>query len=72
LKFIIDAQLPPALARYLETCGHKANHVAEIDMRGAPDRSIWDHAKNSRAVIVTKDEDFALMRIWDPSGPAVI
>ena len=29
MRFLIDAQLPPALARLLESNGHVAEHVAD-------------------------------------------
>lgn len=31
-KFIVDAQLPPALARYLSSLGEDAVHVLGVDM----------------------------------------
>ena len=37
MKFIVDAQLPPALARWLREQGHQAEHVAEAGLREAED-----------------------------------
>lgn len=59
MRFVVDAQLPPALARMLAGCGHKAEHVADIGLRDSEDSSIWRHAMETEAVLVTKDEDFA-------------
>jgi len=59
MKFLIDAQLPPALARLLEDSGHEASHVADVSLRDAGDTEIWDLALTEGMVIVTKDEDFA-------------
>lgn len=58
MRFIVDAQLPPALARFLAAAGHTAEHVADIGLRDADDSPIWDYALKHKAVIVTKDEDF--------------
>ena len=57
-SFIIDAQLPPALARLLSSRGHYAGHVADIGTEDADDSPIWDYALEHKAVVVTKDEDF--------------
>ena len=32
MKYIIDAQLPPALARYLSSEGEDAIHVLDVEM----------------------------------------
>jgi predicted nuclease of predicted toxin-antitoxin system len=58
VKFLIDAQLPPALARWIERQGHRATHIFEIGLERGKDGPIWEHARNDNAVIITKDEDF--------------
>ncbi len=58
MRFIVDAQLPPALARFLTAQGHTAEHVADIGLRDADDSSIWEYALKHEAAVVTKDEDF--------------
>lgn len=60
MYFIVDAQLPPALVRWLEEQGHTAKHVREIGLLGAPDIEIWNCTLSSNAVLVTKDEDFSV------------
>ncbi|MDT8383074.1 MAG: DUF5615 family PIN-like protein [Gammaproteobacteria bacterium] len=62
MRFLVDAQLPPALARQLASQGHDAQHVADIGLLDAPDSDIWETAKSSKATINTKDEDFAQRR----------
>jgi predicted nuclease of predicted toxin-antitoxin system len=32
MRFLVDAQLPPALARHLVAAGHEAQHVADLGM----------------------------------------
>jgi predicted nuclease of predicted toxin-antitoxin system len=59
VKFLIDAHLPPALARWLREAGHEAIHVEDLGLRHAPDGPIWEYGLQNSAIIVTKDEDFA-------------
>lgn len=61
MRLLVDNQLPAALARYLTDNGFDCRHVQDIGMDASDDREIWELAKSERMVIVTKDEDFALM-----------
>ena len=74
MRFLVDAQLPPppALARWLASKGHAAEHVADVGLAHAADKEIWNHALAVSAVIVSKDEDFAQRRILASAGPAVV
>ena len=72
MRFLIDAQLPPALARWLAAQGHEAEHVSDTGMQAASDLAIWNYALASSAVIVTKDEDFAQRKVLIDMGPAVV
>ena len=71
MRFLVDAQLPPALARQLEALGHRAEHVADCGLADAPDDAIRNYAADAGAIIVTKDEDFAVRRLLQP-GPSVV
>ncbi|WP_187971546.1 DUF5615 family PIN-like protein [Aquibium microcysteis] len=72
MRFLVDAQLPPALGRWLVARGHEAAHVGDLGMQASSDDAIWNHALASSAAIVTKDEDFAQRRILADRGPVVI
>ena len=72
IRFLIDAQLPPALARWIEGCGYMAEHVHDFAPVGASDRMIWEYAGSMNAVIVSKDEDFFVLKSMEPDGPAVV
>ncbi|MFZ3338914.1 MAG: DUF5615 family PIN-like protein [Xanthobacteraceae bacterium] len=50
----------------------EADHVADQGLASAPDKAIWSRAAAMDAVLVTKDEDFVLMRALDADGPAVV
>jgi len=59
VKFLVAAHLPPALAGWLREAGHDAAHVEDVGLREADDGPIWEHASQTAAAILTKDEDFA-------------
>jgi predicted nuclease of predicted toxin-antitoxin system len=60
VRFIVDAQLPPALARMLVDLGHEAQHVVDLNLslQAVDDSVIWDFALDYAAVLLTKDDDF--------------
>jgi predicted nuclease of predicted toxin-antitoxin system len=58
VKFLVDHQLPPALAHFIQTQGHTAQHVREIGLMSADDRVIWRHSVTNDLILVSKDEDF--------------
>ena len=72
MRFIVDAQLPPALAKWLMEAGHEAWHVEEIGLRDAEDPPIWRYALENKAIILSKDEDFASRVRQSQSGPVVV
>jgi predicted nuclease of predicted toxin-antitoxin system len=72
VKFLVDAQLPPALALWLRDAGHEAEHVADAGLREADDAAIWAHALRANAIIMTKDEDFATRSARETTGPVII
>lgn len=72
MRFLVDAQLPPGLARWLVAEGHEAAHVLDHGLESADDGAVWRHAESVGAVILTKDEDFAARRIRANEGPAVV
>ena len=58
MKFLVDGQLPPALARWIASHGHQAAHVFDVGLQTAPDPVIWQYASKSETAIISKDEDF--------------
>lgn len=71
MRFLVDAQLPLALARWIAANGHEAEHVADHGLEGANDRTIWHMAESFGAVIISKDRDFVQLANSD-SGPCVV
>lgn len=72
IKFLIDAQLPPAPARWLSAQGFEAEHVVDRGLEFAKDGEIWDIALSLGEVIVTKDEDFAIRHSLASQSPRIV
>jgi predicted nuclease of predicted toxin-antitoxin system len=72
VRFLVDAQLPPALARYLVSAGHEAEHVNDLALARAGDREIWRRAVDRDLIVVTKDEDFVALRALRADGPPIV
>jgi predicted nuclease of predicted toxin-antitoxin system len=58
VRFLVDNQLPVALARRLAALGHEARHVLDIGLDQASDTEIWKYAARNSLVLITKDDDF--------------
>ena len=72
MKFLLDAQLPPALTRWLLEQGHEAEPVRVAGLHEAEDSAIWARALQTNAVIMTKDEDFAVRIQKGQKGPVIV
>jgi len=59
MKFVVDAQLPERVARWLQASGHEAIHTKDLpDGNRTPDSTINELSLREHYVVVTKDEDF--------------
>lgn len=58
MKFLVDNQLPAALADYLNKRGFDCEHVSQVGLGKASDAEICQYAMAQEAVIVSKDQDF--------------
>jgi predicted nuclease of predicted toxin-antitoxin system len=63
VKFLVDNQLPAALARWLASRGYDAMHVLDVGLADATDRAILNYAISNESVVVSKDEDFSRLII---------
>jgi predicted nuclease of predicted toxin-antitoxin system len=52
--------------------GTWAWHVEEIGLRDSEDPSIWRYALENKAILLSKDEDFAVRVQQSQSGPVVV
>ncbi len=59
MKFLVDAQLPRRLARWLCDAGCDAVHTLDLpDANRAPDTAVIERADREGRAVVTKDADF--------------
>lgn len=72
MRFLVDAQLPPALAGRLRELGHQAEHVFERFPPDTSDGVLWQYAIESGAVIISKDQDFSIRAITARECTAVV
>ncbi len=73
MRFLVDAQLPPALARYLSaSMGVDATHVLDLGLLTATDSAIWQFALEHQYVVITKDDDFQVRAALSTTQPAII
>ena len=72
MHFLVDAQLPIALARLLEQHGYESKHVADLKMMETSDQDIWKWAKQSKSILISKDEDFVILHSADEQPVSLI
>ncbi|MGH8611059.1 MAG: DUF5615 family PIN-like protein [Gammaproteobacteria bacterium] len=73
MRFIVDAQLPPGLARYLaDRFNVQASHVRELGLRDADDQTIFQHARQTSSIVVTKDSDFVELVYRHGAPPQIV
>jgi predicted nuclease of predicted toxin-antitoxin system len=68
VRFLVDNQLPPALARFICTLGIEAMHVVDVGLRDGTDAEIWGYASENDFVLISKDDDFVTMYSKAPSA----
>jgi predicted nuclease of predicted toxin-antitoxin system len=72
VKFLIDNQLPSALAKWLESHGQEALHVLDVGLAEAKDEAIRSYVQANGLVLITKDEDFSRRATGPGTGVAVV
>ena len=59
MKFLVDAQLPRRVAKWLREAGHDALHTLDLpDGNGTSDDLVNERAGQDGRVVITKDADF--------------
>ena len=61
MNFLVDAQLPPQLARQLERAGHDAVHVVDVLAADASDTALMALAGAQGRIVISKDADFLIL-----------
>jgi predicted nuclease of predicted toxin-antitoxin system len=59
MKFIVDAQLPTRLAKFLQEAGYDTIHTRDLpDQNATPDSTINTISIAQERIVITKDSDF--------------
>jgi len=53
MKFLVDHQLPPALAGFFREHGHESQHLLEIGMASSSDAEVYEYAAAHDCIVVT-------------------
>jgi predicted nuclease of predicted toxin-antitoxin system len=61
VRWLIDNQLPVALARWLQARGEDAVHVLDRSQGQTGDRDIWETAIAENRIVISKDGDFFIL-----------
>jgi predicted nuclease of predicted toxin-antitoxin system len=72
VRFLVDANLPRRLAVWLQARGHQCEHVLDLGLACSADGDIWNRCRATGAVLVSKDEDFAIWVRAKREGPSVV
>ncbi|WP_366526730.1 DUF5615 family PIN-like protein [Ferrimicrobium sp.] len=72
MLFVVDAQLPPAHARWIKSHGYDAQHLIDLGVLEARDQEIWALSRDQGSASVTKDGDFAMLSVADDHGPSIL
>ena len=63
MKFFLDACMPYSSKEVFKEYG-EVEHARDIDLARAPDKEIIEYASKNKAVLVTKDLDFANVLLY--------
>jgi predicted nuclease of predicted toxin-antitoxin system len=61
MKFLVDNQLPLALAAHLRGLGHDCVHVLDLKFDEADDRRLWSFCAGEQRILISKDQDFVFL-----------
>jgi predicted nuclease of predicted toxin-antitoxin system len=72
VRFLVDHQLPPALAGFFREREHESQCLVEIGMASSSDLEVYEYAAAHGCIIVTKDEDFLYLSRRYASGAGLL
>ena len=72
MKLLLDENVSPKLIGLVDAEFPESAHVYDVGLRGAPDRLIWEHARENGFTIVSKDDDFRQRSFVHGAPPKVV
>lgn len=72
IALLLDENLSEALLPRIRATFPGSTHVRRTLGGSASDRAIWEHARDTGAVLVTRDEDFQRLSTLHGAPPKVI
>ena len=73
MKLVVDMNLSPRWAAFLQDAGHEAEHWSAIGRPDASDAEIMGHALRFGAVVITHDLDFGtILAASGNAAPSVV
>ncbi len=63
MRFLLDANMPYSSKEVFKKFGH-VNHAKDVGLARAIDREIIEHALEHKAILVTKDLEFANVLLY--------
>ncbi len=72
MRFLVDAQLPPALAQWLWARGCAPTAVRDVGLLQSDDGSIRNCARTGGWGVITKDDNFVERFLDSDEGPPII
>ena len=71
-KFLVDENLSPILATFLQSLGYSAAAVRDVGLKGQADAEIISWCKTNNCVIITRDLGFGLIYSQSKNPPGII
>jgi len=73
VKFLLDQNQPPVLARLLSGVGHDAIHVRDVGLSRSTDPEVLERAAAENRVLISADTDFGeLLARSGQSAPSIL
>ncbi len=64
MRFLVDAQLPPSLSKWLCGQGHDSIHTFDLPEKNrTADHFVADFADDTDRIVISKDSDFAALKL---------
>jgi predicted nuclease of predicted toxin-antitoxin system len=72
MKILVDQNLPPIIAEFLQRDFPGSAHVRDVGLRDALDSEVWRYARDEGFTIMSKDSDFRQRAFLFGHPPKVI